>query len=176
MRGCYKFASYPAVPDGGASPREVTLLGSGAILTEVIKAARMLATEGKTVHVHCVTSWSELARDGAAIEASAIAGNSSPHKAVPHITMQLQSGEGPVVAATDYVRAVPESVRAFVPPGRIYLTLGTDGFGRSDTMAALRAYFGVGAAGVVRAAHHALCPVDRFAGEASCRGEPDEQA
>jgi pyruvate dehydrogenase E1 component len=54
------------------------------------------------------------------------------------------------------VRAVPESVRAFLPEGRPYLTLGTDGFGRSDTRAALREFFGVDAAHIVKAAHHAL--------------------
>ena len=69
---------------------------------------------------------------------------------------QLLAGEGPVVAASDYVRAVPESIRAFVPPGRRYVTLGTDGFGRSDTRAALRAFFGVDAASIVKAALHAL--------------------
>jgi pyruvate dehydrogenase E1 component len=61
-----------------------------------------------------------------------------------------------VIAASDYVRAVPESIRAWLPAGRRYLTLGTDGFGRSDTRAALRAFFGVDAASIVRAAHHAL--------------------
>ena len=61
-----------------------------------------------------------------------------------------------MLAASDYVRAVPESIRAWVPARRRYLTLGTDGFGRSDTRAALRAFFGVDAASIVRAALHAL--------------------
>ena len=60
------------------------------------------------------------------------------------------------MAATDYVRAVPEQVRAYLPEGRRYTTLGTDGFGRSDTRAALRAFFEVDAAAIVRAARHAL--------------------
>ncbi len=60
---------------------------------------------------------------------------------------------GPVVAASDYVRAVPDLIRAWVP-GR-YLTLGTDGFGRSDTRAALRRFFGVDAQGIAQAAAHA---------------------
>ncbi|MBC7728542.1 MAG: hypothetical protein H7242_13195, partial [Microbacteriaceae bacterium] len=64
----------------------------------------------------------------------------------------LAACAGPVIAATDYVRAVPESVRAWLPEGRRYLTLGTDGFGRSDTRAALRACFGVDAAAIERAA------------------------
>ena len=61
-----------------------------------------------------------------------------------------------MVAATDYVRAVPESIRAFVPAGRRYLTLGTDGFGRSDTRAALRGFFHVDAGSIVAAVKRAL--------------------
>ncbi len=57
-----------------------------------------------------------------------------------------------MIAATDYVRAVPESLRAYLPPGRAYTTLGTDGFGRSDTRAALRAFFKVDAASIAQAA------------------------
>ena len=71
---------------------------------------------------------------------------------MPFITQQLQASSGPIIAATDYVVAVPESIRAYVPEGRRYLTLGTDGFGRSDTRAALRGYFGVDAASIVGAA------------------------
>ena len=67
-----------------------------------------------------------------------------------------ESRKLPIVAATDYVRAVPESIRAFLPSGRSYLTLGTDGFGRSDTRAALREFFGVDAQSIVSAALHLL--------------------
>ena len=72
------------------------------------------------------------------------------------VTQQLAHSDGPIIAATDYVRAVPESIRAYVPEGRRYTSLGTDGFGRSDTRAALRAYFQVDAASVVQAALQAL--------------------
>jgi pyruvate dehydrogenase E1 component len=147
ISGCYRFAGY-----GEGQPR-LTLLGSGAILTEVIKAARQLAAEGVACEVFSVTSWSELARDGMACEAASV--RAEPVQA-PFVTRQLGSGAGPVIAATDYVRAVAESIRAFVPPGRRYLTLGTDGFGRSDTRAALREFFQVDAASIVRAARHAL--------------------
>ncbi|MNT64041.1 Pyruvate dehydrogenase E1 component [compost metagenome] len=102
-----------------------------------------------------VTSWSELARDGVACEQRAIAGETD-EPGTPWLAAQLAATSGPVIAATDYVRAVPETVRAFVPEGRKYLTLGTDGFGRSDTRAALREFFGVDAAAVVRAAKFAL--------------------
>ena len=119
-------------------------MGSGAILTEVIKAAEQLEDMEIDVTVFSVTSWSELARDGAAKDSDAF------------ITQQLQTSEGPIIAATDYVRAVPESIRAYLPEGRNYTTLGTDGFGRSDTRAALRAFFKVDAASIVKAALHQL--------------------
>jgi pyruvate dehydrogenase E1 component len=146
IRGCYRFASYPAVTQAGAPgapARTVTLLGSGAILTEVIKAAQQLAAAGVSCDVFSVTSWSELARDGV-------------ESAQPFIARLLAGSAGPIIAATDYVRAVPESIRAFIPEGRRYLALGTDGFGRSDTRAALRAFFHVDAASIVRTTESAL--------------------
>jgi pyruvate dehydrogenase E1 component len=138
---------------GDATARQrVSLLASGAILTEALKAGRQLAADGIPVDVYSITSWSELARDGQACAQRALAGDG---EARPHVT-QLLAGSGPVIAASDYVRAVPESIRAFVPAGRRYLTLGTDGFGRSDTRAALRAFFGVDAASIAQAAQVAL--------------------
>lgn len=148
IRGGYRFASFG---DAGAA-RRVTLLGSGAILTEVLQAAQALAEEGIASDVYSITSWSELARDGIAQEQRSLAGEAA---ATPYVA-ELLAGAGPMVAASDYVRAVPESIRAFLPPGRRYLTLGTDGFGRSDTRAALRAFFRVDAASIARAARHAL--------------------
>ncbi|GAB3652114.1 alpha-ketoglutarate dehydrogenase [Ramlibacter alkalitolerans] len=149
VRGCYRFGGYGAAD----APQRVTLLGSGAILTEVIAAAEQLAQQGIASEVFSVTSWSELARDGMACEREAM---DEGVQRAPYLAQQLGASGGPVIAASDYVRAVPESVRAFVPPARRYLTLGTDGFGRSDTRAALRAYFRVDAASIVKAALHAL--------------------
>jgi pyruvate dehydrogenase E1 component len=142
LRGGYHFGAY-----GPQDSQRVTLLGSGAILTEVIQAAEQLAAEGVGVDVYSITSWSELARDGMAQEASGDA---------PYLSRLLAPSAGPIVAATDYVRALPESVRAYVPDGRRYRTLGTDGFGRSDTRAALRAFFRVDAASIVAAARQAM--------------------
>jgi pyruvate dehydrogenase E1 component len=162
VRGCYKFASYEGAQAAGhgptgaphvASAPRVTLLGSGAILTEVVKAAEHLAAEGIACEVFSVTSWSELARNGVGCEQRALRGET--HTA-PYLRELLGGGSAPIVAATDYVRAVPESVRAFLPEGRKYLTLGTDGFGRSDTRAALREFFGVDAASIVKAARYTL--------------------
>ncbi len=149
VRGAYRFGSF-----GDGAP-QVTLMGSGAILTEVIKAAQQLAREGVASEVVSVTSWSELARDGVGCEQRAVRGE---EHTTPFIRRLLTGAPVPIVAATDYVRAVPETVRAFLPPGRRYLTLGTDGFGRSDTRAALRQFFGVDAVHIARAARHALSP------------------
>jgi pyruvate dehydrogenase E1 component len=153
IRGCYLFETYVAQA-GTSSPATVTLLGSGAILTEVIKAAKQLAAQGVTTYVYSVTSWSELARDGLACQNARLAGSSNA--GVPFVYTQLDASQGPIIAATDYVHALPESVRAYLPADRRYLTLGTDGFGRSDTRAALREYFGVDAAAIARAAMLAL--------------------
>ena len=160
IRGCYKFNSLygPSIGDSSAitplkTDEKVTLMGSGAILNEVIKAAAQLAVMGIETSVFSVTSWSELARDGAACQQSALKNEVTE---AAFITQQLRDSEGPIVAATDYVRAVPESIRAFLPSGRSYLTLGTDGFGRSDTRAALRKFFGVDAQSIVSAALHLL--------------------
>jgi pyruvate dehydrogenase E1 component len=145
LRGGYRFGVYG--PSDAA--QRVTLLGSGAILTEVVKAAEQLAAQGVGVEVLSITSWSELARDGMAQEAL---GTFS----AGHLAQLLNATQGPVIAATDYVRAVPESVRAFVPEGRRYTTLGTDGFGRSDTRAALRRFFAVDADSIAQAAMRTL--------------------
>ena len=153
IRGCYIFRSCLPMKILGYTPktpldaaRSVTLMGSGAVLTEVIKAADQLKAMDIDVTVFSVTSWSELARDGMA---TFDAGDA-------FITQQLQQSQGPIIAATDYVRAVPDSIRAYLPAGRSYTTLGTDGFGRSDTRAALRNFFGVDAASIVKAALHQL--------------------
>jgi pyruvate dehydrogenase E1 component len=150
IRGAYLFNVYRAKKETA----QVTLLGSGAILTEVIKAAQALCAEGITASVFSITSWSELARDGLSCEQAALKGEAAP--GVPFIYQQLSKSQGPIIAATDYVRAVPETVRAYTPSSRRYMTLGTDGFGRSDTRAELRAFFGVDAQTIVRAAKHAL--------------------
>ncbi len=150
IRGCYKFKSYKASANVN---KNVILLGSGAILTEAIKAAAQLSMQGFDVDVVSVTSWSELARDAAACPASQ----------TPWLAQQLNQTSGPIIAATDYVRAVPESVRAYLPAGRAYVTLGTDGFGRSDTRAALREFFGVNSRSIADAALTALAADSRMA-------------
>ena len=132
---------------------EVTLLGSGAILREVMLAADVLAKEGIASQVFSVTSWSELARNGQACEQAAM---NDGQNLTPFVAAQLSNTQGPVIAATDYVKAVAESVRAYLPPNRRYIALGTDGFGRSDTRAELRHFFQVDAHHIAKAARVAL--------------------
>jgi pyruvate dehydrogenase E1 component len=152
IRGCYKFRTLQAA--SGDSKSCVSLLGSGAIMTEVLKAAVMLASDGINVDIFSVTSWSELSRDGKLKEQVRLSGNAGDTQA--YISEVLAQGRGPIVAATDYVHALPESIRAYIPEGRGYMTLGTDGFGRSDTRAALREYFGVNANNIYKVAKESL--------------------
>jgi pyruvate dehydrogenase E1 component len=156
LRGGYLFERVAA---RGEVLGEVTLLGSGAILPEVRAAAQLLAAQGIASTVFSITSWSELARQGQAWEHRCEQADEGRDEAgapvpdaMPYVAQLLQQGRGPIVAASDYVRAVPESIRAFVPVERAFVTLGTDGFGRSDTRSALREFFGVDAAHIARAA------------------------
>ncbi len=151
LQGMYLLSdNRSALPKAAA---EVTLLGSGAILREVMQAADLLAKEGIASQVFSVTSWSELARNGQACELAAL---NDGKNLKPFVAAQLGNTHGPVIAATDYVRAVAESVRAYLPPNRRYMALGTDGFGRSDTRAELRNFFQVDAHHIAKAARIAL--------------------
>jgi pyruvate dehydrogenase E1 component len=130
---------------------KVQLLGSGPILREVIAAAELLEKEWNIeANVWSVTSFTELRRDGMQAERTRRLGGS----AVSWVEKCLQGAQGPTVAASDYVSALADLIRPYVP-GK-YVALGTDGFGRSDTRAALRAFFEVDAKSVVVAALAAL--------------------
>jgi pyruvate dehydrogenase E1 component len=149
LKGIYPLA---ARAEKGARA-QIQLLGAGAILGEVIAAQRMLKDDWQIdAAVWSVTSFSELQRDGMAAERLARYGEASSQE--PYVARVLGESDGPIVAATDYVRAVPELIRAYVP--RRYVTLGTDGFGRSDTREALREFFEVDRKAIVMAALKAL--------------------
>ena len=129
LRGMYRFRKSTS-----KAKKRVQLMGSGAILGEVIKAADELQAQHRVAaDVWSVTSFSELARDGVACERAWRHGEADRIDA--YVTQQLAPTQGPIVIATDYVRAVPEQIRAWLPAGRTCVTLGTDGFGRSDTRA-----------------------------------------
>ncbi|MBI5908769.1 MAG: alpha-ketoglutarate dehydrogenase [Betaproteobacteria bacterium] len=144
-------------PLGGAAPRvggakkipRVQLLGSGTILREALAAADILGEEYDiAADVWSVTSFTELRRDGLECELWSREHPDDPRKS--WVEQCLADAGGPVIAASDYVRAVADLIRAWVP-GK-YAALGTDGFGRSDTRAALRRFFGVDAHSIARAA------------------------
>ncbi|NBT75441.1 MAG: pyruvate dehydrogenase (acetyl-transferring), homodimeric type [Betaproteobacteria bacterium] len=126
----------------GKGGKDLTLLASGAVMTEAQAASERLASEGYTVHLVSVTSYTQLARD-AEVSRSSGALQSS------HLHALLARTKGPLVALSDYVRLLPEQIRAYLPEGRSLSVLGTDGFGCSDSRAALRRHFGVDAQAIV---------------------------
>jgi pyruvate dehydrogenase E1 component len=126
---------------GGRGKVRATLLGSGTILRECLAAAKILEDDyGVPADVLSITSFSELRREALECERWNMLHPAEPAR-VPYVRQMLQGREGPMIAATDYLRAVPDQIRQWV--GGRYVTLGTDGFGRSDSRAALRRHFEV---------------------------------
>jgi pyruvate dehydrogenase E1 component len=150
-KGMYLFRKGPA--RRGKRPR-VQLLGSGTILREVIAAADLLAEDfGVTADVWSAPSFTELRREGLRTERwNRLHPTESPRRS--YVETSLAGRSGPVVAATDYIKAYADQIRPFVP-GR-YTVLGTDGFGRSDYRKALRSFFEVDRHHVAVAALHSL--------------------
>jgi pyruvate dehydrogenase E1 component len=142
---------------GGKGKVRANLLGSGTILREVIAAAELLEKEfGVASDIWSCPSFSELRRDGFDAERwnRLHPLDKTPRKA--HVTACLEGRAGPAIAATDYVRAYADQIRAFMPEGKRYTVLGTDGFGRSDTRAHLRDFFEVDRHWIAHAAIAAL--------------------
>jgi len=137
-KGLYRFRA-------GSSAKKVKaraqLIGCGSIMNEVVEAAAMLESDfGVSCDIWSATSLNELGREAAAIERDNRLNPGRKPKS-SYVERCLSKGSGPVIAATDYVRAYAEQIRAFVPGA--YRVLGTDGFGRSDTRPKLREFFEV---------------------------------
>ena len=135
LRGMYRLES------GGPGEKRVQLLGSGTILREVLAAAGMLERDfGVSADVWSVTSFSELRREALGVERW---NERHPEKEprVSYVSQCFAGAAGPFVAATDYIKTVPDQIRQWIPGN--YTVLGTDGFGRSDSRAALREFFEV---------------------------------
>jgi pyruvate dehydrogenase E1 component len=156
LKGMYRLREGPAGSGSGMSIPRVQLLGSGTILREAIAAAEMLEKDwGIAGDVWSVTSFTELRRDGIDCERwNLLHPTDKPRKA--YVTEQLERTAGPIVAATDYMRLFADQIRPYLPRGRDYRVLGTDGFGRSDTRAKLREFFEVDRRFVTVAALKAL--------------------
>jgi len=148
LRGMYRLRE-----GQGDGPR-VQLMGAGTILREHLAAAEILERDHAiAADVWSMTSYNELRRDGLDTDRW----NRLHPEATPrtcHVERSLTGVEGPFIAATDYIKLLPDSIRQWIP-GR-YDVLGTDGFGRSDARAQLRKHFEVDAASIVVAALHAL--------------------
>jgi pyruvate dehydrogenase E1 component len=154
LKGMYRLRT-----SAGAQPR-VQLMGSGTILREVIAAAELLERDfDVSCDIWSVTSFSELRRDGLACDRWNLLHPGAERRRC-HVERCFEGLAGPFVAATDYMKAVPDQIRAWVP-GR-YVVLGTDGYGRSDGRAALRHWFEVDAKHIAHAALRALLDEGRL--------------
>jgi pyruvate dehydrogenase E1 component len=156
VRGMYRVRTSPLA----AAAARVQLLGSGTILREALAAAEILeGAHGIAADVWSVTSWTELRWDGLLADGASAAVREARGEARPaqsRVTECLAATAGPIVGASDYLSAVADLIRPWMPPGRRYVALGTDGFGRSDTRENLRRFFGVDAGSIVAAARAAL--------------------
>ncbi|RYG05564.1 MAG: pyruvate dehydrogenase (acetyl-transferring), homodimeric type, partial [Burkholderiales bacterium] len=133
---------YLCKPGAKATPR-VQLLGSGTILRESIAAQELLEKDwGVSADVWSCPSFNELARDGQDCERYNLL-HPTEKPRVSFVAQQLEKYAGPVIASTDYMKAYAEQIRSFIPRGRGYKVLGTDGFGRSDFRSKLREHFEV---------------------------------
>ena len=141
---------YLLAPAADPSKPRTQLLASGVAVPWALEAQALLANDwGVAADVWSVTSWSELRRDGLRCDEQVFR-HPGQAAAVPYVTQRLGSAPGPVVAVTDYMRQVPDQIRQWVPQD--FASLGTDGFGFSDTRPAARRFFAIdGPSVVVRA-------------------------
>jgi len=142
--------------EGAKKTPRVNLLGSGTILRESMAAKVLLEEEwGVAANVWSCPSFNELARDGQDCERWNLL-HPTDEARVPFIAQQLAGHNGPVIASTDYMKVYADQVRAFIPKGRTFKVLGTDGFGRSDFRSKLREHFEINRHYIVVAALKAL--------------------
>lgn len=155
LKGMYRFKS----GSDNSKPLVANLLGSGTILNEVIRAAEILEEKyGVSSNVYSVTSYKELRRDALEAERYNMLHPEKKEK-VPYVSTQIDN-EGIIVAASDYMKAIPDSVSKWLPK-RLY-ALGTDGFGRSEARAELRDFFEVDTKHIVFASLYALFKEGKF--------------
>ncbi|MFM9970213.1 MAG: pyruvate dehydrogenase (acetyl-transferring), homodimeric type [Burkholderiales bacterium] len=142
--------------EGAKKKHRVQLLGSGTILREVIAAADLLAEDWDIgADIWSATSFNELRREGLDCERwNLLHPTEAPR--ISYVEQCLKNSAGPVIASTDYVKSFADQIRVFMPKGRDYRVLGTDGFGRSDTRERLRYHFEVNRHWVVVSALKAL--------------------
>jgi pyruvate dehydrogenase E1 component len=161
VAGMYRYAAAPDVAGEHGRRRSVSILFSGPMWHVALDARERLANEwGVAADAYSVTSYTNLRNDAISAERWNRL-NPGEQPVVPYVTGQLANGSpdgarGPVLAVSDYMRAVPDQIVRWIPPGRRYLSLGTDGFGRSDARDDLRRFFEVDSSHLVVAALAAL--------------------
>ncbi|MCC6805930.1 MAG: pyruvate dehydrogenase (acetyl-transferring), homodimeric type [Deltaproteobacteria bacterium] len=161
LRGMYLLRAVDAQKPAKKKKLHVNLMGSGTILNEVVKAAQILAEKfGVASSVYSATSYKELRRDAMECERWNML-HPEQEKKRSYLAKLFDGAEGPFVSASDYMRTFAEQIAPYLP-GKL-TTLGTDGFGRSETREALRRFFEVDAAAIVVAALHALAEEDKIA-------------
>jgi pyruvate dehydrogenase E1 component len=184
IKGMYRFQCSETPAKGG---RKAHLLGSGAIMTEVLKARDLLESFGISTDIWSVTSYNELSREGLATERNHLL---HPEQQIskPYVRQLLETEQGVFIAATDYMKALPLSIARWVPGP--YVVLGTDGYGLSESRPDLRTHFEVSAeyiayAALASLAEHGSVPVteleaaavtlkiDRAKPDAANSGPPD---
>ena len=161
---------YSAAPDGDGPAAQI--LASGIAVPWALEAQRLLHRDwGVRADVWSVTSWTELRRDALAADDRNHNHPGQPPR-IPYVTRRLRERPGPVVAVSDWMRAVPDQIAPWVPGD--WSCLGTDGFGRSDTRAALRGHFGVDAPAIARRVLQRLVARGELDGSVlSCVAPPD---
>jgi len=165
LKGIYKFRS---APSGKAT---FQLFGSGPILNEALRAQEILATKyNLQADVWSVTSYNQLRRDALAVERWNRLHPDQPEKH-PYIVNALDGAEGPIIAASDYMKVVPDQLSPWLQ-GRL-VTLGTDGFGRSDNREYLRRHFEVNAESIAGAALSRLARDGKFDAAAATQAFKD---
>jgi pyruvate dehydrogenase E1 component len=142
LRGLYLYAPSSDATEDAAAPRG-QILASGVTVREALRAQELLATDwGVSADVWSATSWTELRREALACESWNMLHPADPPR-VPYVTSALSGAAGPVVAVSDWIKAVPDQIARWVPG--TFTSLGTDGFGFSDTRPAARRYFHIDA-------------------------------
>jgi pyruvate dehydrogenase E1 component len=155
LRGIYKYKA-----GHGGSRRRVALLGSGSIMQQVLRAQELLADKyDVSADVWSVTSYQLLRNEALEAERwNRLHPEADPR--VPYIT-QVLGGAGPVIAASDFLKSLPDQVGRWSP--QPFIPLGTDGFGRSDTREALRRFFEVDPESIAVASLHGLSLYEQYA-------------
>ncbi len=163
VRGMYRVRAAP-----GERSHHAQILASGPIVLQALEAQQLLAEHHDVAaDVWSVPGWKQLRDDATECERWNRLHPTEPPR-TPYVTAQLQGTEGPVVAATDWIKAVPDSIARYVP--QPYVVLGTDGYGFSDVRTALRRHF------EVDAAHIAVGVLDGLAQAGDVKGEAVEDA